>query len=336
MSNATGPIDLRLGSPCEYTLIYISLDLPMEKIYIDNSLLTFPESPIFERIIMRELISEKLKASGYLPPLPDILIALQKLMNDPDCEVEDARRLISSDPVLSSRIITMANSALFAGGRDLAQNIEDAIVRLGVGAVLELCYTLELPGCIKVPQTFGQTRYWRHSLAVAILSRELGSKVLTDQEELDACYLTGLVHDIGLLAYDYLVPEQFNQFLLTTDFPASDQSLESLEKNFFGMSHAELGSSYLNEWWPVPSVIVEAIRDQNGPGLIKDQAPNLTQLVSTANQIANEYDISHSLQTGQKMDADKSYLEALNMSQQEMDELVDWTQVGILAAESVL
>jgi len=36
------------------------------------------------------------------------------------------------------------------------------------------------------------------------------------------------------------------------------------------------------------------------------------------------------------MDADKSYLEALNMSQQEMDELVDWTQVGILAAESVL
>ena len=153
---------------------------------------------------------------------------------------------------------------------------------------------------------------------------------------MDACYLTGLVHDIGLLAYDYLVPEQFNQFLLTTDFPASDQSLESLEKNFFGMSHAELGSSYLNEWWPVPSVIVEAIRDQNGPGLIKDQAPNLTQLVSTANQIANEYDISHSLQTGQKMDADKSYLEALNMSQQEMDELVDWTQVGILAAESVL
>ena len=91
---------------------------------------------------MKDLILEKLKASGYLPPLPDVLIPLQKLMGDPDCDVEHVRRLISSEPVLSSRIIGMANSALFGGGRDLADNIEDAIVRLGVGAVLELCYTV--------------------------------------------------------------------------------------------------------------------------------------------------------------------------------------------------
>ena len=71
---------------------------------------------------MKDLILEKLKASGYLPPLPDVLIALQKLMGDPDCDVEDVRRLISSEPVLSSRIIGMANSALFGGGRDLAEN----------------------------------------------------------------------------------------------------------------------------------------------------------------------------------------------------------------------
>lgn len=285
---------------------------------------------------MKELILEKLKESGYLPPLPDVLIALQKLMNDPDCNVEDARRLIASDPVLSSRIITMANSALFAGGRDLAQNIEDAIVRLGVGAVLELCYTLELPGSIKVPQTLGQTQYWRHGLAVAIISRELGSKVLTDTEELDSCYLAGLVHDIGLLAYDYLVPEQSNQFLIATDFHASDQSLETLEKNYFGITHAELGSAYLKEWWPVSSKIVEAIRDHNGPGLEKNQTPNLTRLVSTANQIANEYGIKHPLETGQEIASDESYLETLNMSREEIDELVDWTQVGLLAAESVL
>jgi HD-like signal output (HDOD) protein len=285
---------------------------------------------------LRDLILEKLKVSGYLPPLPDVLIALQKLMNDPDCDVEDVRRLIASDPVLSSRIITMANSALFAGGRDLAQNIEDAIVRLGVGAVLELCYTLELPGCIKVPQTFGQTRFWKHGLAVAILSRELGSKVLTDQEELDSCYLAGLVHDIGLLVYDYLVPEQFNQFLTTTDFHDSDQPLEIMEKNNFGISHTELGAAYLKEWWPVSPIVVEAIKNHGGPGLEKDQTPNLTRLVSTANRVANKYDLDHPFETGQHKSEDEDYLEALNMTREEMDELVDWTQVGILAAESVL
>lgn len=284
---------------------------------------------------MRELILEKLKTSGYLPPLPDVLIALQKMMDDPDCNVEDVRRLIASDPVLSSRIITMANSALFGGGRDLAQDIEDAIVRLGVGAVLELCYTVELPGCIKVPQTFGQTRFWKHGLAVAILSRELGSKVLTDKEDLDSCYLAGLVHDIGLLVYDYLVPDQFNQFLITTDFHASDQPLETLETNFFGIDHSELGAAYLKEWWPVSANVVEAVESHGGVGLTKDQTPNLTHVVSIANQISNKYELGHSLETKHES-LDENYLETLNMSQEEMDELVDWTQVGLLAAESVL
>lgn len=284
---------------------------------------------------MRELILEKLKTEGYLPPLPDVLIALQKLMDDPDCDVDDARRLISSDPVLSSRVITMANSALFGGGRDLAQDIEDAIVRLGVGAVLELCYTVELPGCIKVPQTFGQTRFWKHGLAVAIISRELGSKVLTDNEELDSCYLAGLVHDIGLLVYDYLAPEQFNKFLITTDFHASDQPLETLETNFFGINHSELGAAYLKEWWPISAKAVEAVESHGGVGLKKDQTSNLIHVVSTANQIANKYGLGHPLETKHES-IDESYLEVLNMSQEEMDELVDWTQVGLLAAESVL
>lgn len=284
---------------------------------------------------MRELILEKLKTSGYLPPLPDVLIALQKMMNDPDCNVDDVRRLIASDPILSSRIITMANSALFGGGRDLAQDIEDAIVRLGVGAVLELCYTVELPGCIKVPQTFGQTRFWKHGLAVAILSRELGSKVLTDKEDLDSCYLAGLIHDIGLLVYDYLIPEQFNQFLITTDFHASDQPLEALETNFFGIDHSELGAAYLKEWWPVSANVVEAVESHGGVGLTKDQTPNLTHVVSTANQISNKYELGHSLETSHES-INENYLETLNMSQEEMDELVDWTQVGLLAAESVL
>ena len=285
---------------------------------------------------MRELILEKLKIDGYLPPLPDVLITLQKLMNNPDCNVDDVKRLIASEPVLSSRIITMANSVLFGGGRDLAQNIEDAIVRLGVEAVLELCYTAELPGCMKVPQTFGQTRYWKHCLAVAILSQKLGSNILTDKEDLNSCYLAGLVHDIGLLVYDYLVPEQYHQFITTTDFNALDQSLEALEIKHFGISHSELGATYLKEWWPVSQNIVDATQAHGGTGLEKNQTPTLSRLVSTANRVANKYNLEHSFETGQHQATDEIYLEALDMTKEEMDELVDWTQVGILAYETVL
>lgn len=87
---------------------------------------------------------------------------------------------------------------------------------------------------------------------------------------------------------------------------------------------------------PVSPKIVEATQAHGGPGLEKDQAPNLSRLISTANRVANKYNLEHTFETGQHKAADESYLEALKMSKEELDELVDWAQVGILAAESVL
>jgi|TARA_B100000809_G_scaffold69403_1_gene66697 hypothetical protein len=46
--------------------------------------------------------------------------------------------------------------------------------------------------------------------------------------------------------------------------------------------------------------------------------------------------LDHPFETGLHQAADENYLETLKMSKQEMDELVDWAQIGVLAAESVL
>ena len=50
---------------------------------------------------MRERILELVRTNSNLPPLPEILFGLQKLMDDPDCKVEDVYRLIKTDPALS-------------------------------------------------------------------------------------------------------------------------------------------------------------------------------------------------------------------------------------------
>ena len=62
----------------------------------------------------------------------------------------------------------------------------------------------------------------------------------------------------------------------------------------------------------------------------------MARLVSTANRIANKYGLDHPFETGLHQAAEENYLETLKMSKQEMDELVDWAQIGVLAAESVL
>ena len=53
-------------------------------------------------------ILELILGRPELPPLPEVFLGLQKLMNNPDCEVEDVCRLLKTDPVLSGRIITIS------------------------------------------------------------------------------------------------------------------------------------------------------------------------------------------------------------------------------------
>ena len=88
---------------------------------------------------MREKILELIQSNPNLPPLPEILFGLQKIIDDPDCEVEDVYRLIKTDPVLSGGLITLANSALFGTGRDETRDLKDAVVRLGMKQVKDPC-----------------------------------------------------------------------------------------------------------------------------------------------------------------------------------------------------
>ena len=53
-------------------------------------------------------------------------------MKDSDCEIEDVCHLFKTDPVLSGRIIILANSALFGSVMDTVWNLEYAEVRLGM------------------------------------------------------------------------------------------------------------------------------------------------------------------------------------------------------------
>ena len=50
---------------------------------------------------MRERIIEMVRTNPNLPPLPEILFGLQKIIENPDCEVEDVYRLIKTDPAFS-------------------------------------------------------------------------------------------------------------------------------------------------------------------------------------------------------------------------------------------
>ena len=285
---------------------------------------------------MRERILELVRTNPNLPPLPEILLGLQKLIDDPDCEVEDVYSLLKTDAVLSGRLITLANSALFGSGREETRNLEDAVVRLGMKQVMDLVYALELPRTFKKSKAFDQIEFWKHSMAVAFISRSLAKKVLSDIDDLEASFLAGLMHDVGILVLDNIISEEYFKFLTLKDLSSSDRSLELIEMEEFKISHPEVGAEFMKKWWSLPPRVASAALMHHDRGPVKGEPLTLNQIVYISNCIANKNEFTHPIRTAFEDSIEEDHLDALGVSQEELDVVVDTMVMGLMAAETLL
>ena len=64
---------------------------------------------------MKEKLLALVEEKGDLPPLSEILINLGRKVNDPNCDILEISAIIETEPVLSGRLIRLANSVLFGG-----------------------------------------------------------------------------------------------------------------------------------------------------------------------------------------------------------------------------
>jgi HD-like signal output (HDOD) protein len=283
---------------------------------------------------MKEKLIDLIEKKGDLPPLPDILINLENRVNDPDCDILEISGIIATEPVLSGRLIQLSNSVLFGGGREKTADLNDAVMRLGIKMVLDMAYTLKLPGLFSKPKGFNQLLFWTHSLGVAYLTRSLAYIVKIPQEEIEFAYLCGLMHDIGIMVFDHLIPEEYSQFL--QQIKSSDLTLAENEMKTFGITHAEMGARFIEKWWPVSPNLVQAIRiHHDSPGQDGD-VKHIAHLLATANLLANQNEFGNGIVPEDTAPLEYGVLDKLDVDFEELEILIENTKEGLDAAQSLL
>jgi len=287
-----------------------------------------------DNLITKEKILDLLNQSDDLPPLPDVLLNLNKKINDPDTDMEEISELIETEPVLAGRLIKLANSVLFGGGREKAEVLSTAIMRLGLKMVLDLAYTLELPKMFGRKKNFDQLKLWKHSLAVAYLSQNLGRKLTLTREDQDNVYTAGLMHDIGILVFDFLIPREFEAFL--KEVKSSEESLEVLEEQKFGIAHSELGAAFITKRWPIAENVIQAVAGHHNRESLQKPVTGVLAVVGIANAIANGCEISNELTAFKEEPPEGGYHEVLDLSPEELDDLIVKTREGVEQTEMVL
>ena len=239
---------------------------------------------------MRNYILDLIQNNKDLPSLPEITMKLEKLLADPDSKLTDIAKLIETEPVLSGKIITLSNSVYYRGLSKIT-TIPMAIRRLGLNLIRDLTYSLILTKLFVDTTILKTEQLWIHSLAVASFSKSFANRTAYYLGENELAYLSGLMHDIGLIVFSYLIPDEYLQFL-RTDIN-DKEPLEDQELSKFGIDHAELGALFIEKSWDIHKDIVLAVRQHHFPfeGNIREK--HFSQIVHIANGMCNDKGINN-------------------------------------------
>ena len=211
-----------------------------------------------------------------LPTLPSYVFELNTLLSSPSVDLKRVGKVIRNDPSLSAQVLRLCNSAMFSLRRRVL-SIEEAAILMGSERLRTLvltCSIMEFSGR-QLPRGEVQT-FWQHSFMCGMLSERIARWL--EYSEREQAYLGGLLHDIGTLP---LLVAAMEENLLTGDKKSGPWggTLEA-EKEFFGMTHCEIGGSIGKAWNFFPSFI-DVFENHHHPGRsVRD--PHMVGIVAAA------------------------------------------------------
>lgn len=261
-------------------------------------------------------ILRKLDRIKEIPTLPTIVFELNRALQDPDTSIAKVSETIEKDQALSLKLLKLVNSA-FYGFKSRISNIRNAIVLLGFNtvrnAIVSVSVISAFSGKSKLTD-FNITEFWKHSLAVAVVSKSIAEK--TKMEPPDNCFVGGLLHDVGKV-----ILAQYLQDLFANVWSAMQEDLLTFyeaERQEIPVDHTKIGA-YLASKWQLPLGLVEAIRWHHDFQEDSDNA-GFVLIIYLANIIVNSYDADPDC----VLDLSAMHPKAVKFMMSHMADVSDW------------
>ncbi len=217
-----------------------------------------------------------------LPSMPEVLVRLLKELNGENLNITGLKRIISTDPVLVLRIMTIVNSPLYRRRQEMT-SIDQAINLLGIKLIKVISISVSLQQFVgNMPSINSEElgKFWTHSLSTAIIARLLAEAM--NYPEPEEAYIVGLIHDIGHMVMLALRPDDFRE----CSKGVMDESLiVDNELIVFGTTHAEIAAK-LFEQCNLDPFLLDAIRHHHSSVEKISNAPELVKLLYMANALS--------------------------------------------------
>jgi putative nucleotidyltransferase with HDIG domain len=205
-----------------------------------------------EPLLTEQLERDLARGTSDLPTLPRGVSEALRLARTPGLDFEEVERVAAGDPPLAARVVSVANSALYArAGMPRIASVRRAAVRLGTQATRDVLYQVAYASMFVDAPRFRDLveATFQHGVRAARCARLLARERGLDT---DVAFLAGLLHDIGRARCWKL----FAQRRGAIDQVAATAAVNTL--------HASAGAE-LAAAWHLPDEVIEACRWHHAP-----------------------------------------------------------------------
>jgi HD-like signal output (HDOD) protein len=198
-------------------------------------------------------IDDVLAGRVTLPMVPDVVIRLLGVMRQDDASLTQIADELALDPVLSSRVLRMANSSFFSGRRSMA-SISDAVSVVGFKALETLVIASAAQATFAQVPGVNLRQFWLLAVATATSARQVARRLRADA---DTAYSAGLLQGVGHLILCQCHPDEaeieFSSMRSLWGAP-----LAAREQAVWGVDHAQVSALWVDRLG-MPAAVGEAI-----------------------------------------------------------------------------
>lgn len=208
----------------------------------------------------REL-RKKLEQFSNLPSIPQVIVKIKQVSEDPKSTVADLANVILSDHQLTTRILRMSNSAYYGDFSGSIDTVTQAIVLMGFRAVRNIAISMGIYGMVNnlsKSDRFDLTAFWTRSLTSGVICKFLAHR-MGESDLIEAAFIAGFMHDIGQVILAGVFPKEYSQIC---NLATSPPNIYATEQAVLGIDHLEAGG-HVAKKWNLPEGLVKVISEHH-------------------------------------------------------------------------
>ncbi|MFW5694361.1 MAG: HDOD domain-containing protein [Alkalispirochaeta sp.] len=245
------------------------LIIPMDRAKVEN---------------LTEISRELAEHIERLPQFPESILQLQKILENPDAEMNEIARVLGQDPSLTADLLRTVNSARYMLSRRL-DNVVEGVKVVGLRGLRQMLFSYGTKRVLGDGEDNEVSRHlWEHSQRTAYFAYAIARSVYKRKDILDDVYVGAILHDMGKIVFSNLHPDVVRHIQEFADSKGIPSTV--FEEMSNGIDHAEVGAR-LAERWNFPDILVAAIRYHHTPLKASSQFRDVVAVIYVANELAN-------------------------------------------------